>query len=77
MTYITVFTDHCDSVSMTVGTNKLKIEVLSTVLWLQGKKLVEQPDVGRSGHILCWNGDVFGGLQGEIWLASYHFLGRK
>ena len=77
MTYITVFTDHCDSVSMTVGTNKLKIEVLSTVLWLQGKKLVEQPDVGRSGHILCWNGDVFGGLQGEIRLASYHFLGRK
>ena len=59
------------------GVRKLKMELLSTVLWLQGKKLVEQPYVGRSGHILCWNGDVFGGLQGEIWLASYHFIGKR
>ena len=48
------------------GARELKMEVLSTVLWLQGKKLVEQPCVGRGGHILCWNGDVFGGLQGKI-----------
>ena len=45
------------------------MEVLSTVLWLQGRELVGQPYVkqeGDKGHILCWNGDVFGGLLGEI-----------
>ena len=72
-----MLTDHCDSVTMTVGARELKMEVLSTVLWLQGKTLVEQPCVDRSGHLLCWNGDVFGGLQGEIWLASHHFIENK
>ena len=57
---------------MTVSERRLKMEVLSTVLWLRGRELVEQPymrqeaDKAHEGHFLCWNGDVFGGLQGEI-----------
>ena len=53
---------------MTVGNGKLKMEVLSTVLWLQGREMVGQPyrrKEGDKGHILCWNGDVFGGLEGD------------
>ena len=45
------------------------MEVLSTVLWLRGRELVGQPYMKQEadkGHFLCWNGDVFGGLQGEI-----------
>ena len=61
--------DHFGSLTMTVAARRLKMEVLSTVLWLQGRELVGQPYVkqeGDKGHILCWNGDVFGGLLGEI-----------
>ena len=54
---------------MTVAERRLKMEVLSTVLWLRGRELVGQPYMKQEadkGHFLCWNGDVFGGLQGEI-----------
>ena len=54
---------------MTVAARRLKMEVLSTVLWLQGRELAGQPHMKPEGdkfHILCWNGDVFGGLIGEI-----------
>ena len=47
---------------------RLTMELVSTVLWLRGRALVGQPykgpDVDKA-DVLCWNGDVFGGLDGE------------
>ena len=59
--------DRCFDLNMPVA-GRLTMELVSTVLWLRGRALVGQP-YSRPGvdkaDVLCWNGDVFGGLDGE------------
>lgn len=37
----------------------------AAVLHLRGPRLVAQPVEDRAGNVLCWNGEVFGGLDGD------------
>ncbi|KAJ0410890.1 hypothetical protein ATCC90586_004411 [Pythium insidiosum] len=39
------------------------LQLASAVLHLRGDALVAQPTVDARGNVLCWNGEVFGGLE--------------
>ncbi|XP_017878550.1 asparagine synthetase domain-containing protein 1 isoform X1 [Ceratina calcarata] len=40
---------------------------VSSVLWMQGSNVIEQPAIDSTGNILLWNGDIFSGklAQGD------------
>ncbi|TCD67522.1 hypothetical protein EIP91_012276 [Steccherinum ochraceum] len=43
--------------------NKLTLEFFSSELRLRGSEPVSQPHRSDDGHILCWNGEIFEGLE--------------
>lgn len=43
---------------------ELTLQFFSTVLHLRGPEVVPQPRFNpTTGDVLCWNGEIFGGIQ--------------
>lgn len=45
------------------STSTVRLEFVSSVLALRGQEIVRQPLVDPSFGVLCWNGQVFDGLD--------------
>jgi asparagine synthetase B (glutamine-hydrolysing) len=58
--------DHSGEILLNAS-GDLALHFYSSVLWLRGDVMQPQPATTKDdGHVLCWNGDVFGGdLDGE------------
>ncbi|ORE10373.1 N-terminal nucleophile aminohydrolase [Rhizopus microsporus var. microsporus] len=48
----------------TIHIDNFSLQFYSTVLHLRGSSVVPQP-IEESGNILCWNGEIFGGIYVE------------
>lgn len=47
-----------------VNNDQLTLQFFSTVLHLRGPEVVPQPRFNPdTGNVLCWNGEIFGGIQ--------------
>lgn len=59
--------DAQNSHSVTIGQdstgNELQMVFFGAVLHLRGKKNVPQPLVDDRKDVLCWNGEIFGGIE--------------
>lgn len=60
--------DFCNSASCELVSGQ-KLEFFASVLQTQGKSLCPQPH-SVDGNILCWNGDVFGGVLEKDIISS-------
>ncbi len=72
--------DHNGRIEMVTSEDGLVLEFFSSVLWLQGDRMQTQPVVNGDGdYVLCWNGDVFGGVgvdvtEGQVRIIRYIVL---
>lgn len=46
-----------------LSVGECRLTFTSSVLHLRGQHVVKQPVVGETGNVLCWNGEVWSGLD--------------
>lgn len=51
------------SIPVDQDSNELTMQFFGAVLHLRGPQTVPQPLVDKRQDVLCWNGEIFGGIE--------------
>ncbi|KDQ19731.1 hypothetical protein BOTBODRAFT_375199 [Botryobasidium botryosum FD-172 SS1] len=54
---------HLVAVGQSTPSDHLLVSFYASVLHLRGDHVVPQPHIGEGGNILCWNGEIFDGID--------------